>query len=255
MMMICEALLVTLIAAQDAAPAQATARAQAAAPAPRPYAVTVSDKDGLIEVAVDAKDAKLADVAVELSKRLRARVVLGQSLEQETITVTAPASALEQALASLAPRALVDYEIRQNARPAPMIIYLLGLNDADPPVETVARGMSHGLLIEGNTEDAPTKAPAEDPLQVTGDKNLLSIVSKKQPLNVVAMAISDVIGVPVDLRYDAGELVDLDVRNARPEDIIPRISPNVRLYMRVDAQRLEHTLIRIVVAPPSAALR
>jgi hypothetical protein len=241
-MMIREALLVTLIAAQ------------AAAPAPRPYAVTVNDKDGPIEVAVNAKEAKLADVATELSKRLRARVVLGPSLAQETITVTVEASALEPALALLAPRALVDYEIRQNARPAPQIIYLLGLDDAEPPLETVARGMSQGLLIEGNTEDVP-KAPAEDPLQVTGDRNLLSIVSKKQPLNVVAMAISDVTGVPVDLRYDAGELVDLDVRDARPEDVIPRISPNVRLYMRVDAQRLERTLIRIVVAPPSAALR
>lgn len=241
-MMIREALLVMLIASQ------------AATSAPRPYAVTVNDKDGALDVAVNAKDANLADVAAELSKRLRARVVLGESLKQETITVTVPASALEPALASLAPRALIDYEIRQNVRPAPQIIYLLGLNDADPPLETVARGMSQGLLIEGNTEDVP-KAPAEDPLQVTGDRNLLSVISKKQPLNVVAMAISDVIGVPVDLRYDAGELVDLDVRNARPEDIIPRISPNVRLYMRVDAQRLEHTLIRIVVAPPSAASR
>jgi hypothetical protein len=119
---------------------------------------------------------------------------------------------------------------------------------------SLARGTSQGLLIEGNTEDVP-KAPADDPLVVTGDKNLLSITSKKQPLSVVAMAISDVAGVPVDLRYDANELVELDVRNVRPEDVIPRLSPNVRLYVRVDASRQERTLIRMVIAPPSDASR
>lgn len=243
-MMIREALLVTLMAAQAAAAVQA----------PRPYTVSVTDKEGVIDLAVTATDAKLADVAAELSKRLHARVVLGTSLQQEIVNVTVPESALEAALTTLAPRALIDYEIRQNARPVPRIIYLLGLTDADPPRETTTRGISSGLLIEGNTEDTPT-APADDPLQVTGDTHFLSIKSKKQPLNVVARAIADVTGVPVDLRYEARELVELDLQNAPPEEVIPRISPNVSLFVRVDTARLERLLLRIVVAPPSAASR
>lgn len=257
MLMIRDALFVVLLAVQTAPAAPQAPAAPAAPPASaasRPYSVTVNDKDGVLDVAVNAKDAKLTDVAAELSKRLRAQVVVGKSLEEEVITVTAQPSALEPAIASLAPRALIDYEIRENTRPSPQTIYLLGLDDPEPTLDTIARGMSQGLLIEGHTEDAP-KAPADDPLQVTGDRNLLSITAKKQPLSVVAMAISDVMGVPVDLRYDAGELVDLDVRNARPEDLLPRLSPNVRLYTRVDAQRLESTLIRIVIASSSAALR
>ena len=236
-------LLVVVIASQAAAQA-APLRAD------QPYTVKVAAKDGVVDLAVKADEAQLTDVATDLSKRLRAQVIVGPSLAKETITVDVPASPLEAALTSLAPRVLIDYEIRPDAKPMPRGIFLLGATDNDPATDTIARGMSQGLLIEGHTEDTP-KSEEEDPLRVTGDKNLISIVVKKQPLNIVARAIADVIGVPVDVRYDASELIELDVRNARPEELLPRISPNVRLFVRVDVNRAERTLLRMVIAPPS----
>lgn len=216
-----------------------------------PYSLSVTSREGFIDVAVKADGARLADVATDLSKRLGARIIVGPSMRKETISVNLPETPLEQALASLAPHVLVDYEIRQDARPVPKDIYLLGVSDAQPPLNTDARGMSQGLLITGHTEETAATAD-DDPLKVTGDKNLLTITSKKQPLSVVVMAIADVLGVPVDLNGDANEPVDIDVRDARPEDLIPRLSPNLRVHVRVDLNKAERTLLRLVVAPAAA---
>src|SRR6185503_4761874 len=108
-------------------------------------------------------------------------------------------AALEMALISLASRAFVDYEIQQDAAPKPVGIYLLGATDPTPPTDTVVRGASQGVVIEGNTEDVPKK-PEEDPLLVTGDRRFLSLRSKEQPLALVARAMGDVLGIPVELK-------------------------------------------------------
>jgi hypothetical protein len=216
-----------------------------------PYDLTVASKDGFVEMALKAEGASLADIALDLSKRLKARVMLGPSLQKETISVNVAESPLEQALPSLAPRVIVDYELRQDARPAPVDIYLLGAGDPEPQSNTDTRGMSQGLLIEGHTEDTGA-APADDPLKVIGDKNQLTITSKKQPLAIIAMAIADVLGIPVEMKGDGAELVDVDIRGALAEDVIPRLSPNIRLHVRTDLSRSERTPLRLVVASPGA---
>ena len=90
-------------APQAARPAQARARR---------YALSVKNEDGFLNVALKARQARLADIAADLGKRLRARVVVGPELAKDTVSVDLPSSPLETVLQSLAPRVLVDYEVR-----------------------------------------------------------------------------------------------------------------------------------------------
>ena len=111
-----------------AAPAVAAAQTppapqapQAAGPAQAPakrYALSVKNEDGFLNVALKARQARLADIAADLAKRLRARVVVGPELAKDTVSVDLPSSPLETVLQSLAPRVLVDYELRQYAAAA-----------------------------------------------------------------------------------------------------------------------------------------
>jgi hypothetical protein len=141
----------------------------------------------------------------------------------------------------------VDYELSRDAPPAPRGVYLLNFADPDPPLNTVIRGQSQGLLITGHTEESPESSP-EDPLQVTGDRNLLTIKVAQQPLALVAMAIGDVVGVPAEIQAAETELVDADERDVAPADAILRLSPNIRLYVRVNVATGERTLLQLVVA-------
>lgn len=231
-----------------AAPPQTTS-AQHTRPS---YSLNVTSKLGFIDVTLKAEGASLSEIAADLSKRLGARIVVGPSIRQEKISVSLPQSALEPALAALAPRVFVDYEIRQDAGATPREIYLLGPNDTAPPMNTGARGASQGVMIMGHTEEVPS-SPEDDPLKVAGDKQGLMITAKKQPLSLVAMAIADTLGVPLELKYEAAEQVDIDVKYYAPlEDLIPRLSPNVRLYVRVDVIGQQRSPLRIVVERPAA---
>lgn len=228
--------------AQDARPPRATAA--------RTYTLDVKNDGGFIDVALRADRAPLGAIAADLGERLGVPVVVGSSLARETVTVQQAETSLEAVLSALAPHVLVDYMIRGGARPAPAAIYLLGPGDADPPKDTVARGPSQGVLITGNTET--TEGNGDDPLQITGDRGLLSLTVRKQPLPIVAMALGDVLGVPVEIQFDAPDLVDAQVRQTPTEDVVAGLSPNLRLYMRVEVIRLERTPLRLVVARPDA---
>ena len=87
---------------------------------------------------------------------------------------------------------------------------------------------------------------------MSGDRNRLTIKSKQQPLAVVVTAVADVLGVPVDIKYDGAEIVDADIRATPAEDALRRLSPSVRLYVRVDVNLFERRLLRLVIAPPAA---
>ncbi len=234
-----------------AAPQAATAQRPAASRAARPYTLAVKVEDGFINVAVTAVDARLADIAADLATRLRTRVVVGPGLARQRVSVDVVSSPLETTLPWLAPRVLIDYEIRQDARPLPLVIYLLDATEADPPANIVQRGMSQGLLITGHTED-PTDGSAEDALQVSGNQHAMSITAKKQPLGLVAMAIAEVLGLTVDLSDDPAELIEARIEGLPAEDAVTSVSPNLRLHVRVDVTRAERTPIKLVVARPRA---
>jgi hypothetical protein len=255
-------LIALLIAAQGAFLAL-DCKAQAQTPTPqnapkqplkKRYTLRIT-KEGITGVSLKANRAKVSEIAADLSKRLGAKVILGATMEKEAITVEFADLTLEPALRLLAPRVYVDYEIRKDAQPAPMGIYLLGNTDPVPALNAVVQGSSQAMIIEGNTEDTAEPSTIErqdDPLQVDLDDNSLTIKSKKQLLAAVVLTVAEVLEIPAEIRYDSSEIVDTEIKDTPLEDAITRLSPNVRLYVRVDLNGSVRTPLRLMVVPPVA---
>jgi hypothetical protein len=235
---------------QRAAPAPPPPRRQGTAAA-KPYAMAVRFEDGFINVALRAREARVADIAKDLATQLRARIDVGPGLAREVVTVDLPSSPLEAVLQAIAPRVFVDYEVRQDARPLPLAILLLSPTDPEPKANVVQRGASQGLVISGHTEETPTD-DGKDPVAVSGDRHQLSIAARNQPLALVAMVVADTLGVTLDMDYPAGELVLVNVTNLPAEDAVMSISPNIRLHVRVDLSRAERTPLKLRVTRPGA---
>lgn len=228
---------------------QGTAAAQ---PPVRPaYTLTVT-KDVTPFVTLTAQDAKLSDIAADLAKQLNAKVIVGPSLKEERISARFEGTPLEPAMLAIARRVYVDYEVRKDAQPLPLGIYLLGQDDPDPAVSAVVQGTSQGLLITGNTEDTG-KPPADAPLRIIYDKGRLTVFARQQPMIAVVMAIADEMGVPAEIKYPSREVIDANVKeSAMIEDTLAGLSESVRVYVRADAIRLEKRLLRVVVVGPDA---
>jgi hypothetical protein len=202
-------------------------------------------------LSLTAEGAKLSDVAADLAKRLNAKVILGTSLKDEKISARFEGTPLEPAMLSIAQRVYVDYELRRDAQPVPLGIYLLGQDDPDPAASAVVQGTSQGLLVSGNTEE--TAPPKDAPLRIGYDKGRLSVFAKDQPLIVVVMTIADELGIPAEIKYPSREMINVDIKEApMVEDVIAGLSDNVRVYVRSNANRLERTLLRVVVVGPAA---
>jgi hypothetical protein len=218
------------------------------------YRLRIS-KLGAIGISLKADKAKLSDIAAELSKRLGAKVILGPGMAKEAITVEFYDLMLEPALRLLAPRVFIDYEIKADSQPTPLGIYLLDYNDPEPAISAVVQASSQALMMEGNTEDTgeATEIDRNSPLQIEfdddGDK--LTIKSKKQPLALVVLQLGDLLGVPVGLNYETDEVIDLDLKDEPLEDAIPRVSPNLRLYVRADLNKAHRTPFRLTLVPPT----
>lgn len=226
----------------------------AAKPAPKKKFRLRITKGYVTGVSLKADKAKMSEIAADLSKRLGARVILGPTMSKEALTVEFYDLPLEPALRLLAPRVYLDYEIRANAQPTLLGIFLMGQDDPDPAKNAVVQGSSEAMLIEGNTEDTPEQSEVQrddDPLQVDLNDNHLTIKSKKQPLAVVVMTIAEVLGVPAEIKYDSNEIVDTEIKDTPFEDAIARISPNIRLYVRADLTRSQRTPLRLALVPPA----
>ena len=231
--------------------ATAVQGAAAAQPAPRAYTLTVIT-DGMPFVTLTAQDAKLSDVAADLARQLGAKVIVGPSLKNERISVRVAGTPLEPAMLAFAPRVYVDYEVRRDAQPRALGIYLLGQDDPDPSVSAVVQGTSQGLLVTGNTEDTG-QPPANAPLRIIYNKGRLTLFAKQQPLILVVMAVADELGVPAEIKYQSRDMIDADVKEtAAIDDALAALSDNVRVYVRSNANRLEKSLLRIVLVGPAA---
>jgi hypothetical protein len=211
-------------------------------------------KGYLTAVSLKANKAKISEIAADLSKRLDTQVILGPNEKKKAITVEFYDLPLEPALGLLAPRVYIDYEIRANAQPRLLAIFLMDQDDPDPAKNAVVQGSSEAMLIEGNTEDTAEESEAQrdaDPLQVDLEDNCLTIKSKKQLLAAVVLTIAEVLGVPAEIKYDSNEIVDTVIKDTPYEDAITRLSPNIRLYVRADLTRSQRTPLRLTVVPPA----
>jgi len=205
---------------------------------------------------VKAKDARLSEVAAELSRLLKVPVTLSPLLQKQTITLDFSGMNLEGALRLLAPQAFVDYvAVGQSAQAQPLAVYLQGANEPQPSLTATVTGNSEAILIEGNTEDGTEEAEKkeeEEPLRVTFAQNQLSVVARKQPLTVVLFKIASEIGVPFELRWESPEMVDLEFTNYSVEQAVRTLSPGVRLYYRLDLQSFAVQPLRLALVAPTA---
>jgi hypothetical protein len=221
-----------------------------------PYTLTVKTRP-ILNISLKAYKANIADVAQDLSKRLKAPVFLGTERQKEPLTIEFSELMLEPALQLLAPTVYVDYEIDTGSQNPPRVlgIFLYDLNQGEPPLSAVVHGSTQSMLVEGNTEDDPEaeaeKQKNEDqPLRVSYQNYQLNVTAKKQPLPLVLLKIGEVIGMPVDIQTEQMELVDAEISKLSVEDAVRQLSPYIKLFVRADLTRSERRVLRLVFTGP-----
>ena len=268
----------------------AGARAQKPSPSPQPAAATTPDApaDGPKQPAADpqepaaaakpgftlrvtkqgplrayklvAKNAKVADIAAELSRQIGAPVQLSPLMQRQRVTVEFSNLDLEAALRFLAPVPLVDYvaggaDDAASGQPKPLAVYLYAVNEAPPSLNETVKSGSEAFLIEGHTEEGTEeyeKKQKEEPLEVTFANNRLSVRAEKQPLSVVVSEVAGALGVPFELSHNVSEVVDLNFQQYPVDQALRSISPAVRFFYRADLSTSEKYPIRLALTPPAA---
>jgi hypothetical protein len=215
------------------------------------FTLRVSNKDQ-ISLSLKAEQSPLPAIATQLSKSLKIPVILGASAQKWEVTTAFKGMLLEPALNMIAPRAYIDYEMNQSpgAAPRPVGIYLNGHDDPEPPITAVVKGQSEAILFEGNTEDTPETVAEPEPIKVSYDHAMLTVKARRQPLTVVAYRIAEQLGVPLDLRWESPDIVDIDFSDLPLEDALGRVSPHVRLFVRADLQKVERRPLRMLLVRP-----
>jgi hypothetical protein len=206
---------------------------------------------------VKAKDARLAEVAGEISRLLKVPVTLTPLMEKQRVTLDFGGLNLEATLRMLAPQPYVDYVLGGDDpdQPKPLAVYLQGANERPPSQTASVRGSSEAILIEGDTEegtDGQAQKKEEDPLKVTYANNQLSVRAHKQPLSVVLFKIANEIGVPFELRYESPEVIDVEFSNYTLEQALRSLSPEVRFYYRLDLQTFQAQPLRMALVAPAS---
>jgi len=246
---------VTTVSAQqpaDKKPLQKTEKKPA-------FVLTVKSKP-ILNLSLKAEKASIAEVAHELSERLKVPVFLGPERQKETITVEFNELTLEPALQLMSPTVYVDYELNTGSQnpPKPLGIFFYDLNQGEPPATAVVSGANQTMLVEGNTEDGvdsntedDKKKEEEQPLRVHYENYTLTVKAKKQPLPLVLVKIGEEIGIPVDIQNERMDPIDVDISKLPVEDVVRQLSPHIKLYYRADLTRAEKHVLRLVLAEPA----
>ena len=208
----------------------------------------------IIGISLKADEAPLADIAADLSKRLKTPILLGPAMEKQLVTIEFVGLPLDVALKLLAPRAYVDYEIRSGAPAKRVGILLFAGHDPTPAANAIVTSTSQALKVEGHTEDNPeSPSTADSSLHVKIDGEQLTLKSKKQSLLAIIVTVADALGVPAEVKHESTEIIDTEIKDVLLEDAIPRLSPNVRLFVRSDLTTSKRTpLLLRLVAPEKA---
>jgi len=223
------------------------------------FKLTVKTKP-ILNLSLKAEKVKLVEIAAEMSKRMKTPVFVGSTLQKEIVSIEFSDLTLEPAMQLMAPSVYIDYEIETGSgNPAkPLGVFLYDANSAEPPVTAVVPGTTQSLLVEGDTEDgvepqneAERKRLEEQPLRVQFQNNILSVKAKQQPLVLVLLKIGEELGIPMDIQYEAKDLVDTEISKLSVEDAVRRLSPNIRLFLRADLKHSERRALRLVLADPA----
>jgi hypothetical protein len=236
---------------------------QAKTPAVKSGEYTLSVKTKPIpSISLKAKKAKLSEIAADLAKRLKTPVFVSPKLENEVVSIEFSGLTLEPAMQLMSPATYIDYEIDMGSGmpPKALGIYLYDTTTGEPPISAVVKSTSQSLLVEGDTEegvepqtDADKQRLEEQPLKIQFQNNSLSVKAKKQPLSLVLLKIGEELGIPVDIQYEAPDVVDTEISKLSVEDTIRKLSPNIRLFLRADLLHAERRALRLVLADPAKA--
>jgi len=228
------------------------------APSKPEFLLSVKTKP-ILSVSLKAEKVKLVDIAAEMSRRLKTPVLVGPTLQNEVISIEFSDLTLEPAMQLMAPAVYIDYEIETGSgmAPKPLGIYFWAIT-GDPPVSAAVAGPNQSLLIEGDTEEGvepqteeARKRLEEQPLRIEFQNNVLSVKAKKQPLVFVLLKIGEELGIPVDIQYETKDVIDTEISKLSVEDVVRKLSPNIRLFLRVDLLRSERRALRLVLTDPS----
>ena len=124
-------LLVAAILVATAATGVAVAQQPAASNSKAAWRVRVKQNGGYF-ISVRAKEVPLTEIAADLSRRIKAPVVLSRVMEKQKVTVDFKDMPLESALQSLAPNPYVHYELQGGAPPICREIFLNAYNEPIP---------------------------------------------------------------------------------------------------------------------------
>ena len=210
----------------------------------------------ILNISLKAEKAKLAEIAVALSKKLKIPVFVGAGVEKELVSTEFSELTLEPAMQLLAPAVYIDYQILTGSGepPRPLGVFFYAADQPEPSPTAIVTGSTQSLLIEGDTEEGvepeteeERKKEEEQPLKVSFANNLMSVKAKKQMLALVLLKIGEQLGIPVDIQSDAVEVVDIELSKMPVEDVVRRLSPNIQLFMRADLSRAERRALRVVL--------
>lgn len=219
---------------------------------PRPEFTLQVSNEGLIGVSLKAEKALLPRIAADLSRKLKIPVLVGPSVQTHEVTADFKDLTFEPSLHLLAPQVFVDYEINPapGVQSRPVGIYLNGLEDPEPAVGALVPSKSESILIEGHTEEEAPKVNQDEPTKIVYEPNSLTVSAKQQPLSVILYRIAHEMRIPFELKWDTNELVDVNIDKLPLEEAMPRLSPNVRLFVRANLQKFERQPFRMVLVRP-----
>jgi hypothetical protein len=225
---------------------------------PQPSWRLVVSKGSPTMVTLKAKDAPLTEIAAELGKKLKTSVVLSPLMQKQRVTLDFTNVPVEGAVRMLAPLPYIDYELSGDAatQPRTLGIFLYAFNEESPTRDAVAKGSEEAILITGNTEEgteAYEKERQKDdaPLSVKFERNLLSVRARQQPLTVVLYEIASKVDIPFEMKYESSDLVDVNFSNYTLEQAARALSPNIRLYQRINLTNYESTPLRLSLVQPA----
>ena len=191
-------------------------------------------QNGIYFLSVQAKDAPLVDIAADLSRRLKAPIILSRVMSKQTVTLDFQDLPLESALQMLAPLPFIHYELRGGEGPVCREVFLNAYNEPIPVPKLENRNVS--FVMQGDTESTPDSI--DDPLRVSYRNERLSVAVKKQSLTAVLDRVATALGVNFTMKEDSAETVDINFKELTLEDAMSYFPPSVHLHVRKDLQRL-----------------
>ena len=246
---------------ETAKPAEKTEQPKFGLLKPGEFILAVKNKP-ILNISLKAEKVKLVEIAEDLAKRLKTPVIVSPNLQKEVVSIEFSSLTLEPAMQLMAQAVYIDYEIdtASGTPPKALGVFLYDTTTGEPPLTAIVKSPTQSLLIEGDTEDGvepqtedDKKRLEEQPLRVQFVDNNLSVKAKNQPLTLVLLKIGEELGIPVDIQYEAPDMVDTEITKLSVEDTIRKLSPNIRLFLRADLLHAERRALRLVLADPAKA--